>query len=448
MSLLRKGPVLWGSLLLAAAASLSACGESFVAETGGAGGGGGAGGAPASPSERFATAVCGQVFECCKPADLVELFSPSGVSDGSVTDYAGCRIYYRTSWEAIFEPFIQASVAAGRMEFDEAAFDDCLQTFASQPCADYLSTSPVCDEMFVPKVEAGGACTSELECKTGACEVPLGAAEGKCVEEKPPSQAGGGCAGTGDCAEELYCEFGKCTATKALGESCSADEQCRSRQCVGEHQGNGKCGKICEGGGSGPGTVDAALEAIGGPAVLAQCGWISKCCTPAESAELLVPGIDTEQECRTLVGVLVGYGLVAIHNSASENKVAVDEGALQKCLSELQKLSCGDPAEALALDCPEGIQGLLGEEESCSTDTECKTTYCNKPNSGPGTCAPVPGKDETCTTKCAEGTWCNAFKCAEQKPLGAECTSDAECKEGRCFAPSGGAQTCMAICDG
>lgn len=444
----RTGLFLVGSLL-AAAAALSGCGESFVASSGGGGAGGdGGGGSQESRGERFAGAVCGQIFECCKPADLVELFSPIGSNDTSVSDYAGCRIYYRTSWESIFGPIVERSVKAGRMEFDEAAFDACLKAFADQPCADYLTTSPVCGDMFIPKVPAGGACSTELECTTGACQIPLGYEEGKCVEKKALAQAGEGCLSTNDCDEALHCDLGKCTAVKGDGQACSSDDQCQSRQCVGEHSGGGKCGKICEGGGPGPGAVDAALEAFGGPLVRAECARVWECCTPEESADLIFPGIDTEQECLAFTGVFTSLGLVAAHNSAVEGKVAVDGEELQKCLAEYKAGSCAELAKTLKFECPNGIQGLLNEGASCASDLECKTGYCNQASGGQGMCAALPGKEEACSTKCVEGTYCDASKCAEQKPLGSECTSDAQCAEGRCFAPQNAAQACTLICDG
>lgn len=446
------GHVVAAAVALSAALLLVGCGESFVAGTGGAGGGswggGGSGGAgeQASRGERFAETACERTFTCCPPADLVELFSPDGAANYTVNDHAGCRIFYRTTWDAVIEPFIEQSVKAGRLEIDEAAFDGCLASFKELSCAEFSEAPTVCEAMFIPKVELDGACTSELECTSGKCDVPLGAAEGTCVMKPPPVKESGTCKESADCEPELFCHLGLCAARRTEGESCSNDDQCRSKQCVGEEKLAGKCEKICEGGGPGPGPIDALIEPLGGPVVQAECARLFECCEGGERAELLGVDPGSTTTCLQTLGLITAYSLVSVHNSVIEGKLVLDAEKLGACLAAYETGSCEEVSKSPLFTCDEATAGQLEDGETCATSAECKSHHCKEAD-GNGKCVTPPELGASCSGLCADGAYCAAGKCVEQKSPGAVCIEDVECAEGtRCYGSAG--KTCKVICDG
>jgi hypothetical protein len=430
--------------------ALAACGDDGGENTSGAGGGGGSGGSGGSgimPSygEQFVAATCGKIFECCNAADLVER------TNSVFVDYAGCRILYRGIWDGSFQPLVKDGEASGRLGFDAAAFDACIASLKGQTCAAFASNAePFCDDIFVPKVDKGGACTLDVECKTKKCEVPTGASEGTCIDAPPPAASGQPCTADGDCMEGLYCDgvTDLCAKKRDDGAACSSNDQCLGT-CVGDQNGGmGTCGKVCEGGGPGPGPIDAALEAVGGPVAIAECGRIFDCCTTEEQAALLFPGLDTEPECRGLFASFLGLALVGIHDDAAEGRVSVDAAKLAACVDAYEAIGCAEYAKGAKFECPDAIKGLVAEGQTCTENRQCVSTYCYKPGAqSMGSCAALPGAGAACTGTCAEGLYCETGTCTTKKSVGAACTASGECAESRCFGPAG-MKTCTLICDG
>src|SRR5262245_10228826 len=87
--------------------SLAAC-DGDQSSSGGSAGSAGSGGSGVlgDHGDEYASALCGSIFKCCNAADLVEIFNSSLLPGGSVVDYAGCRILYRTVWDAALEPVL------------------------------------------------------------------------------------------------------------------------------------------------------------------------------------------------------------------------------------------------------------------------------------------------------------------------------------------------------
>lgn len=422
--------------------SVAACeGETTTTSTGGSGGGGGGGNA-ASNGEQYARAICDRVFDCCNTAELAERFS-----NNSVVDYAGCRILYRTIWEAAIEPVVKDGESAGRVSFNQANFDKCMATVGDLSCADF-SLGPVdCEDVFTPKVAAGGACYSDLECIDEECDIPNGASMGTCIAKPTPVGMGGACTENDGCESGLYCNGMTCEALKADGQDCVNDDECLAGTCVGDAQGMGKCGKVCEGGGPGSGPVDTVLESIGGPFIIAQCDKAFDCCIGDELDAVLFPGMRTKAGCLSLYGAFLGLALVEMHNSVVEKKVEIDGAAFQKCIDDYDAQTCQDFSKGTGIECTDAIKGLLADGASCTDDAQCTSKYCNEPMPNQGTCATLPGAGAPCTNDCADGFYCEGGMCTAQKAAGSACSSTSECSEGRCHGQSG-MKTCQLICDG
>jgi hypothetical protein len=416
---------------------IAACGGDDSSTTGG--------GHETSFGEELAIAACDKLFECCNAPDLVER-----VGNAPIVDYAGCHILYSALWRAGYEPILRESEAAGRLTVDRSRFDGCIGAIRAQSCADFSASVGItgCEEAFVPKVEAGGACSIDIECTTGSCEIPTGASEGSCVQAPPLAGLNEPCASGDDCESGLYCTAAACAMKKADGGACSGNDECQSGVCVGDSQGPGQCGTVCEGGGSGSGPIDRVLADISVPLVAAQCDKPVECCTTAELEQLWPPGLTTKADCYGLNSALAGLSLVQIHNHAAEGKVAIDGAALNACVDAAAALSCQDYSRAVDLSCPEGIKGLVAEGNACTEHNVCASTYCHEPMPDQGTCAALPAAGAPCTGKCAEGLYCDAGTCAAQKATGTACTANAECLEGRCVGPMPGSRTCSLICDG
>jgi len=409
--------------------------------SGGDGGSGGSGGS--SQGEQYVDAVCGKLFECCNAADLVARVGNSGI-----VDYAGCRVLYRTFWEGGYEPMMAEAEAAGRAEFDDAAFAACLDAMEAQPCGEFATGGSVgCDNFIIGKVDTGSACTQSFECTSKKCEVASGAAMGTCVDPAPAAE-GAACDDDDDCAEGLYCEItgtDVCAKKKADSEACTNNAQCVNNACVADANGMKTCATICQGGGPGPGDIDAALESVGGTVVQAMCRRSFECCTEQELDASL---FDNKAECGLLYGAFLGVRLVEIHNDLVEGRVSVDAEKLVACVQTFDMLTCEESA-GNGFTCTDAIKGLVADGQSCTDSGQCTSTFCNVPAGAPmGTCATPPGAGAPCTDECAETFYCSAGTCASQKMVGATCNVNNECLEGDCVADGMGVKTCTLVCDG
>jgi hypothetical protein len=107
---------------------------------------------------------------------------------------------------------------------------------APTQCADVAGAGSECPPDFPGcgggTKAAGEDCEKNEECKSGSC------VEGKCEEKKA---AGDECEHDSDCNSGT-CSGGKCAGKKAEGEDCSADDECDSGRC--------KLEKCAGGGGS------------------------------------------------------------------------------------------------------------------------------------------------------------------------------------------------------
>jgi len=189
-------------------------------------GDGGIGIAPGGPVpiEDFAATggdvVCTQRAECCP-----SLFE---TRQEQIDRCLGTIVGFT---QAVVED-LQPSIDAGRLAYDGDITGDCLRHLEALGCGDVPESDPYgegCDEAFVPLVMDGDACTENVECVTGRCEITTPGADGVCVR----GVAEGGECRTGDCDDGLYCPTSSRTCRRKLvdGSDCDSDRECRSDAC-------------------------------------------------------------------------------------------------------------------------------------------------------------------------------------------------------------------------
>lgn len=394
--------------------------------------------AGSSNGERYATAFCDLIFKCCDAKGLDERFA-------GISDYGSCRVFIRTVWDGALEPIGKASEAAGRSAFSQENFDSCIDKLAAASCADFETGAiEACEDIFVAKVPLGGVCEAEIDCIGGDCSIPSGMSQGTCAVEPAPVGPGGNCSNDQKCDKGLYCNAGVCAIAKADGQSCQDNDECTAGTCIGDDAATpGMCGAVCQGGGAGPGPINAELEAIGGIVAQAECEHVFNCCTADEADNFLFPGMDTKWECLSFYSAITGLALAQLNTKEVEGKVKIDGAALKQCAEQYAGLSCVEFSKGGSFDCEAAIQGLVANGGACEDDGECESRNCDSMSK----CAPLPGAGGVCNDECIDGYYCGAGICQKQKMIGEQCSSSDECIASRCAGPSG-SKLCALICDG
>lgn len=190
----------------------------------------------------LALASCGRQFDCCTDAEIMEQYMGITYDGQPITTEEQCVALTNALFSGLAVPQYQASLAAGRIEYDGEAAADCIAAIESLTCAQYsagqLNDSPSgCRPFILPKVADGGGCTQDSECTSrncvGATVQPNGpSTDGMC---QPMPTAGQRC--DDDCASGLYCGYDLqagmeiCQAMKADGMECDFDDECTSDHC-------------------------------------------------------------------------------------------------------------------------------------------------------------------------------------------------------------------------
>ena len=199
------------------------------------GGGGGAGTVPLSQfGARFVAAQCARVFRCCSVAQVQAIYG------SSVTDESTCVAQLRPLGD-LTATQLGEQQSGGRLRYDGAAAAACFQKMGTAACtatSNEPDNIPECSAYIVPLVETGGACSADLECKTGFCDRPaVSGADGVCAVV--PTK---GMPCTSRCAPGSTCDLtGMCVDPKPDGSTCFVDEDCVSGNCDNPNLTGGTC---------------------------------------------------------------------------------------------------------------------------------------------------------------------------------------------------------------
>jgi hypothetical protein len=189
----------------------------------------------------LASVSCSKMFECCDSAEIMDQFANVTVDGQPITTEEQCESFAGGFLGTFLTQEYNASIAAGRIEYDGEAARSCLDQMANLSCGAYAmvtgNTGVACDTPFItPKVADGGGCTQSYECISGNCEGATNdgdtSTDGTCM---PMPTAGQPC--DFHCADGLYCSYDStageeiCQPIRANGEDCNLDEECQSDNC-------------------------------------------------------------------------------------------------------------------------------------------------------------------------------------------------------------------------
>lgn len=188
-------------------------------------------------AEHAALVTCTRMVECCTDAEITSHFNESGlVRFDSMEE---CVAVYQDLTEAFALPALRASIERGYLAYDAAVMGRCCEEFSETSCVDLdlierLERDDQCPGAFIPMQDTGDPCVGDRDCIIGSCGGGGADDEGVCT---PLPQAGEAC--TFECAEPLRCgrEPGleaRCLPRLPVAATCSVDDDCESRQCVGE----------------------------------------------------------------------------------------------------------------------------------------------------------------------------------------------------------------------
>lgn len=138
---------------------------------------------------RLAEVSCQKVFDCCTDAEIMTQFMNVKYMGEPVTTEAQCVAFTAGFFNGLALPQWQASIAAGRMEYDASAAGGCVSASASLSCSEYAALSSgggrtslagTCQPFLIPKVATDGACSQDDECTSDNCVKTSSSTDGTC----------------------------------------------------------------------------------------------------------------------------------------------------------------------------------------------------------------------------------------------------------------------------
>jgi hypothetical protein len=366
-----------GGLVLGLLSSglLGGCGDSDSG-TGTGGTGTGAGPTIDQLPALFAKAVCDRTESCFGPAYAVfargedcTTATTKSVAEGDLAAAAGL-------------------VASGKLTYDPAKAQACLDAYKKLTCAELDNPSPAaCEQAFGGKGAPGDACTTGSECGPGSfCEAGA-ACPGKCAAKKG---AGLACTRSEGCEPGLHCDgSGKCAARVADGAACGAKLEC-------------EVGSLCLG--------DSKAKAQD-----------KGTCTPSPQA--FSAGIGAA--CDLDAGPFCAAGTVC----------------------QLGEISATGATFTCAAPVTTGKACRLAVPDACPADEYCPTDATAKPPVFDGVCTKRPAAGQPCGASvtggvCAPYAVCRrdtatpggAGTCVDKQSVGGTCQESNECYSGLCKA--------------
>jgi hypothetical protein len=143
--------------------------------------------------QRVLDLQCRRIFSCCAAAER-DRFG-LGATEEACRDERG-------AFEQLAVNAIKADIDAELTVVDERALASCLTALEASSCSEYFARRDRnCERAFVPTVENGGDCSSNLACRGGLCVSFV------CVGDTRP--LGAACTGSDDCLSS-NCLDGAC----------------------------------------------------------------------------------------------------------------------------------------------------------------------------------------------------------------------------------------------
>lgn len=305
-----------------------------------------------------------------------------------------------------------AAVQAGRMTFDAAQAELCLDALAAMTCDSYLAEflggndmPAACDGVFNPAVAPNGSCFFDLECIGGFCS---GRHDERCNLTgscKAFVTAGGSCSDESPCAPGLICS----SSHVCVAEPSTEGADCVEQRCAAPlycNRTTHKCEKLTYGV-VGEGCSSAA------PCDLR----VAICDSATVTCRAFLAENDTctgRAECGVTTLTCAGLTFDPVTSEA------VTSGHCRKYAFENDACVSG--------------ASITG----CARHLTCIDNKCAPyPASGPCADADEYGQ------RCAPSSYCDsaATTCQPLKKVGAACAEDTECEDSRCSQG-----TCVEFC--
>ena len=197
------------------------------------------------------------------------------------------------------------------------------------------------------------------------------------------------------------------TGTVPIGETCAFDGECESDSCVVP-----SCTGVCCQGTCAPARTPPA---IGEPCTFL-CADGAYCTIEGTCAALLPAGAACSDPLACAVGLYCA-GYSAMTSGSCRAIPHLGEPCESFCAEAGAICDSGTCVEA-------GVRG-----DACTSSAQCSVYYeCID-----GACATFPALGMPCTSRCADGAWCNSGTCEAQKPLSADCLRNDECQTHFCL---------------
>ena len=254
------------------------------------------------------------------------------------------------------DPGFLTLVESGKVNYDGAAAQSCLDALSTVPCDQTQMAARVtptaCTEIVIGTVAMSGTCEQNAECESAACVLPdCGSAccTGSCGAAQAPAGTGEPCV-TRACDVGLTCNetMGTCAPLGGSGAGCMLDDDCAY-------------GLGC------PGGECAPLPAIGDPCPNGECADLGAVCNAQKLCVMV-----------GLPGAPCASALDCSPYAACNGTTCVAQPTVgQPCTS-----ACSDGSYCGSGTCV--ARG--GSGAACITGAQCASRYCGSD----GACADAP----------------------------------------------------------
>lgn len=292
-------------------------------------------------------------------------------------------------------------------------------------CASGYCTDGVCCESSCGgpclRCDGSGSCIAEAElsledvCGAYAC------GDGRCLTN---------CTKDNHCAPDAHCENRQCVAARGNGAFCSADNQCKSHNCVDGFCCDSACGGACDACNL-PGSEGTCSTVALGTSGAPTCG------------SFVCDGQNPNCPSGCVNDTLCASGRYCDGQGTCAARRATGT-------------ACADARECLSGFCADGFccdTACGGACDKCNEQGDegtCRFSAAGEPGTpvctpfvctgSLGICPPVCAND----FQCISGRFCAAGGCQPQKPNGQACTEGRECLSGQCAD----GVCCNAACGG
>ena len=161
------------------------------------------------------------------------------------------------------------------------------------------------------------------------------------------------------------------------------------------------------------------------------CEFIGRCPQPGSWFN----GMD-KTACQTFMEVLFGDHIMLDFQYALENGASYNSSRMSACQNAMKQLACDEDPDMIP-ECRQILTGSLATGESCYSDYQCASGWCDQTIACPGVCAETLPKGGTCfqSSQCNAGLFCDYREevCTDELLLaepGEECEYSSQCAHG------------------